>query len=111
MVGVADDVGSLDYGDGAIVLELDLALLKQVSQDVGSALVIGGGLLCLAQLLLQLLDLIVFLVLEDVGKLLNLHLLLHFSLGAAALRADFEEVSATAVGGCTIRNKLELAVR
>ena len=94
---VRDGVGDSDYGDGAIVLQLDLALLEEAIEDVSGILVVRCILLGLRELFVQLLDLILLLSFEDVGECVDLHLFLEISLCAAALGAGLEEVGAGAI--------------
>ena len=95
---VADDVGLARDLDGAVGELLHLLPRQHLGEDVGGGLVVGGHLLGVGELLLELFDLVVGVVREDVGELVLLELVLHLGLGAAALGAGLEQVVADAVG-------------
>ena len=103
---VADDVGLAHDLDGAVGELLHLLPRQHLGEDVGGGLVVGGHLLGVGELLLELFDLVVGVVREDVGELVLLELVLHLGLGAAALGAGLEQVVADAVGRYTEEHEL-----
>ena len=94
---IANLISAARNVEGSVRLLNYISLLHQLRQDVGSILVVGGHLLGLGELLFELLDLILSLVVEGLGKTLSLHLLLHVSMSSTALRTSFEEVSTASI--------------